>query len=168
MDATSPQWPPHLLDETNQIILPVLEASVRTINLAMGQQVTIGCIGQGNVMLATGLQLNPATCTAQSTLLLRSGEELSYNQLGCQKQNKETLVENGACANGPGTTIRVGWTVGQDFVPLFEQCHDEVKALNYFSTNTVFGKSAAADDKANDRPSFSQDVYFPGTFITLV
>ena len=42
-------------------------------------------------------------------------------------------------------------------------CHDKIKFLNYFSTNTIIGKSAAADDKVNDRPyPFNQAGYFPG------
>ena len=35
-------------------------------------------------------------------------------------------------------------------------------AANYFSTHFIHGKSAAADDTSNERPSFSQGGYYPG------
>jgi hypothetical protein len=37
-----------------------------------------------------------------------------------------------------------------------------VAAANYFSTHFIHGKSAAADDTSNERPSFSQCGYYPG------
>jgi len=30
---------------------------------------------------------------------------------------------------------------------IYDVCHDKVKLLNYFSTNIIHGRSAAADDK---------------------
>ena len=164
LTANSPTWPPHLINADKKIILPVLEGSARIINLDLDQQVTIGCIGFNNTLEATQVQLNPAVCTARNTLQLRSsGEEYTYQELGCITQNLETLQEVGTCANGQGTTIRVGWQAGPDYILLFDQCHDKVRALNYFSTDYIFGKSAAADDKANDRPYyFSQADYYPG------
>lgn len=147
--------------------MPILEGSTRVINLDLGQEVTIGCIGFNNTLNVTQVQLNLAVCTAQNTLQLRSnGAEYTYNQLGCITQNLDTLREVGTCANGEGTTIRVGWEAGPDYIPLFDQCHDKVKALNYFSTDNIHGKSAAADDKANDRPYyFSQAGYYPGLLL---
>lgn len=168
MDTSSPAFPPHLIDENKKIVLPVLEGTARIINLGEGQQVTISCLGTGNSMTATGLQLNPATCTATSTLLLADGTEMTYDQTSCVKQNEEILVEQGTCANGPGTFIRNGWQFGADFIPLFDMCHDEALALNYYSIDTVFGRSANADDKGNDRPSFSQDVYYPGLSVNTL
>lgn len=137
------------------------------INLNEGQEVTISCLGNGNYLLATGLQLNPATCTA-STLQLADGTVFTYDQLGCLNQNKEILVEEGTCANGPGTNIKAGWQFGSEFIPLYNMCHDETLALNYFSTNTVYGASANADDKGNDRPSFSQAGFFPGLSVNTL
>lgn len=162
LDISSPAFPPHLIDANNKIVLPVIEGTARIINLAEGQQVTISCLGTGNYMTATTSQLNPASCTASSTLQLADGTQFTYDQLGCLFQNKEVLVEQGTCANGPGTFIRNGWNFGTEFIPLFDMCHDEVLALNYYTINTVFGRSANADDKTNSRPSFSQDVYYPG------
>lgn len=168
LDTSSPPFPPHLIDSSLKIVLPVLEAGSRTINLAEGQEVIISCLGNGNLLQATGSQLNPATCTATSTLQLSDGTEFTYDQLGCQSQNEEILVEEGTCAGGPGTNIKNGWQFGNDFIPLFNMCHDEALALNYFSTNTVYGKSANADDKGNDRPSFSQGGYFPGLSVNTL
>jgi hypothetical protein len=162
LDTSSPAFPPHLIDENKKIILPVIEGTSRIINLSEGQQVTISCLGTGNVMQATNLQLNPATCTASSNLQLADGTVYSYAQTGCLKQNKEVLIEQGTCANGPGTFIRNGWQFGADFIPLFDMCHDENLALNYYTIDTVFGRSANADDKENSRPSFRQSTYYPG------
>ena len=163
LDTSSPDFPPHLIDENKKIVLPVIEGTARIINLAEGQKVTISCLGTGNLMNATELQLNPATCTAASTLLLADGSELTYDETTCAQQNKEILVEQGTCANGPGTFIRNGWQFGADFIPLFDMCHDKALALNYYAIDTVFGRSANADDKTNDRPYyFSQDIYYSG------
>lgn len=163
MDTSSPTFPPHLIDENKKIVLPVIEGTARIINLNEGQQVTVSCLGVGNLLNATGLQLNPATCVASSNLQFADGTEFSYDELTCLIQNHEVLVEQGTCANGPGTFIRNGWEFGADFIPLFDMCHDEALALNYYAIDTVYGRSANADDKTNDRPYyFSQDVYFPG------
>lgn len=166
MDTSSPTFPPHLINENLKIVLPVIEGTARIINLNEGQQVTVSCLGTGdygNLLNATGLQLNPAICVASSNLQFADGTEFSYDELSCLIQNHEILVEQGTCANGPGTFIRNGWEFGASFIPLFDMCHDESLALNYYSINTVYGRSANADDKTNDRPYyFSQDVYFPG------
>ncbi len=158
--------------ETNQLVLPTLEGSTRTIKLDVDQQITVGCIGPDNFLLViTGTQLNAAICSSTgSTLLIRStGEELSYKQLGCKVQNKDTLLEQGTCANGPGTNIRIGWTLDTTFVPLYEQYHDKNLALNYYSTHTVYGRNTAADDKGNDRPyPFLQDNYYPGIKLSSI
>ena len=78
-------------------------------------------------------------------------ESFPFNQV--HKKNKEVLTEIGTCANGPGTAIRAGWQVGADLIGIYDMCHDKVKLLNYFSTNIIHGKSAAADDKSNTGPS---------------
>ena len=148
--------------------MPVLEGTARIINLSEGQQVTISCLGTGNYMQATSLQLNPATCVAGSNLQLADGTQYFYSQIGCLKQNKEVLIEQGTCANGPGTFIRNGWQFGADFISLFDMCHDKNLALNYYTINTVYGRSANADDKANSRPSFSQSVYYPGLSVNTL
>lgn len=162
LDTSSPSNPPHLIDPNNNIILPVMVGSSRVITLNTDDKVAVGCLGPGNYIRATGMQLAPATCTATSKLLLVDGQELSYSQLGCLSQNKEILLENGTCANGPGTVIRIGWQAGPEFIPLYDTCHDKAAAANYFSTHIIHGKSAAADDTSNERPSFSQGGYFPG------
>lgn len=136
--------------------------SSRVITLNTDDKVAVGCLGTGNYIQTTGMQLAPATCLSTSKLLLVDGRELSYSQLGCLKQNKEILLENGTCANGLGTVIRIGWQAGPEFIPLYDTCHDKVAAANYFSTSFIHGKSAAADDSSNERPSFSQGGYFPG------
>jgi hypothetical protein len=145
-----------------------MEGTARIINLSQGQQVTISCLGAGNYMKANGLQLNPATCAGSSNLQLADGTQYSYSQTGCFKQNKEVLIEQGTCANGPGTFIRNGWQFGADFIPLFDMCHDKNLALNYYTINTVYGRSANADDKANSRPSFSQSSYYPGLSVNTL
>ncbi len=168
LDISSPAYPPHLIDENMKIVLPVLEGTARIINLSEGQQVTIGCLGAGNYMLATGLGLNSATCAANSNLQLADGTEYSYDGIGCVKQNDEVLIEQGTCANGPGTFIRNGWQFGADFIPLFDMCHDKNLALNYYSIDTVYGRSVNADDKTNTGPTFSQSSYYPGLSVNTL
>ena len=161
LDTSSPSFPPHLIDSNRNIVLPEMVGSSRVITLDVDQQVAVGCLGNGNYIRATGMQLAPATCLSTSNLLV-DGVEMTYAQLGCFIQNKEVLVENGTCANGIGTVIRIGWQAGPEFIPLYDICHDKVAAANYVSTNYLRGKTAAADDSANERPSFSQDVYYSG------
>ncbi|KAI9552478.1 hypothetical protein GHT06_022844 [Daphnia sinensis] len=167
LDTTSPVYPPHLIDANLKIVMPVLEGTTRVINLDEGEQVTVSCLGMGNFLQKTGYQRNPATCTANSKLKLQDGTELSYGQLGCLKQNRGVLVERGSCANGPGTLIRNGWEFGNEFLPLYDMCHDKNLALNYYSVNVVSGRSANAGDKSNKRPPFSQDIYFPGINVSV-
>lgn len=161
LDSSSPSYPPHLIDSQQNVILPKMVGSSRVITLDLDQEVTIGCVGDGNYIKNTGMQLSPAICLSSSNLLV-DGVELPYSQTGCLKQNKEVLIENGTCANGFGTVIRIGWQAGPDFIPLYDTCHDKVAASNYFSTSFIYGSSAAADDSSNERPSFSQGGYFPG------
>lgn len=161
LDSSSPSNPPHLINSQHEIILPVMVGSSRVITLDQDQQFAVGCLGTGNYIKATGTQLAPATCLSTSTLEV-DGVQLSFSQLGCLSQNKEVLIENGTCANGLGTVIRIGWQAGPEFIPLYDTCHDKVAAANYYSTSFIHGKSAAADDSSNERPSFSQGGYFPG------
>lgn len=131
------------------------------INLEVDQQFSVGCLGAGNYIKLTGMQLAPAFCSSAGTLVV-DGVESTFNQLGCLKQNKEVLIEEGTCANGLGTLIKIGWQAGPTFIPLYDTCHDLVAEANYFSTHYLHGKSVAADDTSNERPSFSQGGYFPG------
>lgn len=163
LGTTSPQFPPHLIDSKMTVVLPILVNSVRTIELDIGEQVTVACPGPGNFLIPTRLDANPATCTANNKLLLESnGLEYSYSQLGCTNRMKDAIIENGTCADGKGTVIVFGWQVGLDFIPLYESCHDKLLELNYFTTNYIVGRSADADDKSHDRPDFSQATYYPG------
>ena len=84
----------------------------------VGQVVQVACVGSGNALTFTNQQVNLATCTSNSRLLLAvGGQELPYEELGCIKKNKEVLTEIGTCANGPGTAaIRAGWQVGTDLI----------------------------------------------------
>lgn len=163
LSSGSPSYPPHLIDSNMTVVLPIMVSSRRTIVLDLGQEVTVACVGTGNKITLTGTQLSPAVCTANNKLQLQSnGLEYSYSQLGCASRNREVLVETGTCANGAGTVITFGWQAGEDFIPLYESCHDKVQALNYFTINYIVGRSADADDKNHDRPSFSQGGYYPG------
>ncbi|KAI9550132.1 hypothetical protein GHT06_020089 [Daphnia sinensis] len=168
LHSSSPKYPPHLIDENNNIIQPVLQGKSRIISLNVDEKVTVGCLGvrhdkpfATNVLNATGLQINQASCTANSTLRFDQ-IELPYSQLGCVNQNKEILKEDGLCANGRGVQIRIGWNVGSDFIPLYDTCHDKATSTNYFSTHNIIGRSVDADDKSNTRPSFRQAGYYPG------
>lgn len=161
----SPKYPPHLIDENGQLVHPILLGRSRVITLSTEEKVTVACLGRTNNSLTTlvGKQLAVATCVQNTSLLLEDGIKLPYSQLGCTNQNKEVLVEAGTCAKDLGTLVRIGWQAGDDFIPLYEACHDKGSGVNYYSTNTIVGRSTDADDKANTRPSFRQAGYYPGT-----
>lgn len=143
--------------------MPVMEGTARVISLAKSQRVTVSCLGTGNGMKVTGLQQNPMTCTSNSKLQLINGTELPYASLGCLRVNREILVEKPkSCANGLGTLIRNGYPFGNQFISLYDMCHDKDLAMNYYSVDTVYGRSANAADKKSRRPPFSQDIYYPG------
>ncbi len=143
--------------------MPVMQGTARVISLAEGQRVTVSCFGNGNVMKATNLAQNPMTCTSNSNLQLINGTELPYAALGCLKANSEILVEKPrSCANGMGALIKTGYQFNNQFISLYDMCHDKDLALNYYSIDTVYGRSANAGERKSKRPSFSQDVYYTG------
>ena len=163
LDISSPPYSPLIIDANTKIVMPVMEGTARVIHLTEGERVTVSCLGNGNVMKATKMQLNPTVCTSSSKLQLINGTELPYAALGCSKANREVLVEKPkSCANGLGTLIRNGYQFGNEFISLYDMCHDKDFALNYYSVDTVYGRSANAADRRNQRPSFSQDIYYPG------
>jgi len=155
----SPQWPSFLVSADKLVIQPTLQSGVRKIDLDVGQSVTVACVGGTNNLLVTGQQTNAAVCTSNSKLSI-NGVEYGYNQLGCVKQNAPALIETGTCAGSEGVEITVGWQVGSDTVAEFTMCHNKKAALNYYSTNTIDGKSVDADDKTNGRPSFITGGYY--------
>ena len=168
LHESSPQYPAHLIDENNNIIYPTLHGKTRIITLSVDERITVGCLGNrndkpssSNILKVTGQQMNAAYCSTNSTLIVNE-LELTYSQLGCANQNKEILKEDGTCADGRGTLVRVGWQIGTDFSPLYDMCHDKSTTANYFSTHHIIGRSVDADDKANTRPSFRQAGYYPG------
>ena len=101
-------------------------------------------------------------------MLDSDGIEYSYSALGCTLRVKDAIIENGTCSNGDGTLLRIGWQSDQYFIPLYDSCHDKNLALNYFTTNVIIGKSADADDKGHDRPTFSQADYYPGLAVNTL
>lgn len=162
LNVLSPKYPPHLIDESGQLIHPILQGKSRVITLNSEEKVTVACLGRSNNFTAIASnQLVAASCVRNASLLLDSGQELTYSQLGCSIQNKEALIEEGTCAQS-GTLIKVGWQVNETFISLFDSCHDKKQGVNYFAVNTIIGQSTDADDKANTRPLFRQAGYFPG------
>lgn len=157
---------PFFVDNHNSVILPVLQQSDRIVSLSPGQKVTAACFGPGNLILSFGSKaaFEQTTCIKDSKLYLNTLDvESTYSDFKCKIQNKDVLIEKGKCANGEGTIIPVGWKAeGLDFIPLYEMCHDKKRALNYFSTNYIVGRSADANEKGYKRPKFSQDIYYPG------
>ena len=153
METSSAANPPHLIDSDKKIvILPELVGNSRVISLDLNQEVIIGCVGPSNSIRVTGNQLANAVCLSNSNLLVDGSAEYTFGQLGCLTQNKEILVENGTCGdNLYGTTIKIGWQAGPDFIPLYDTCHDQTAELNYSSINYIYGSSAAAADKSNIR-----------------
>lgn len=115
----------------------------------------VACVGASNSVQITGQPTNEAVCTSNAKLSINS-VEYTYSQLGCVKQNKETLLETGTCGSADqGVQITAGWQVDADlFIEEYGMCHNVQGAFNYYSTNTIDGLSVEADDKTNGRPSF--------------
>jgi hypothetical protein len=163
LDISSPTYPPLIINEKSKIVMPVKEGTARVLRLTEGERVTVSCLGTGNVMKVSASQLNTMTCTSSSNLQLINGTQLPYAALGCLKANREILIDNPkSCANGQGTLIKNGYQFGNAFISLYDMCHDKDFAMNYLSVDTVYGRSATAGERKNRRPSFSQDIYYPG------
>lgn len=161
MKAHSPKYPPHLINEAGNLIHPVLLGKSPVIALTAEERVTVACVGKNNsITPLSGGQLASATCLRNVSLLFDDGPELEYSQLGCSTQNREILIEDGTCAN-TGTLIKVGWQAN-NFVPLYDSCHEKKSGTTLYSFNPILGRSSDADDKTNKRPSFRQANYFPG------
>ena len=64
LDISSPPYPPLIINENTKIVMPVMEGTARVIHLTEGERVTVSCLGNGNVMKATNMQLNPTVCTS--------------------------------------------------------------------------------------------------------
>ena len=141
-----------------------MEGTTRVVRLTEGERVTVSCLGDKNFLKVSKLPTNPMVCTSSSNLQLINGtEQFPYASLGCNLRNHEVLREmSKSCANGTGTLIRNGYQFGNEFISLYDMCHDKSLALNYFSVDTVYGRSANAADRKSQRPTFSQDIYYPG------
>ena len=64
LDISSPPYSPLIIDANTKIVMPVMEGTARVIHLTEGERVTVSCLGNGNVMKATNMQLNPTVCTS--------------------------------------------------------------------------------------------------------
>ncbi len=182
LDTSSPTYPPHFVDTTGKIIQPTLESGVlkiniyfkinkeeltfetknkvRTITLAVGQQLSVAC--EGSTLIATGAQYNAATCSATGTRLQVGGQALDYSNLGCVAQPKETFRESGTCGTG-GTQVEIGWqTTSTIYSNQMTICHVKSNANTLYTIDTIYGANIAADDKGNERPDFRKGNYYVG------
>lgn len=165
LDDESPKYPAHLIDSvTMQLIHPVLVDEKRIIRLTTGQRVTAACHGQNNLLLKTEKQFNSACCCiASPKLQINDTISLSYNELGCKSQPKESFIGSGTCGGGSGSMIRIGWQLsGGAFIDLYSVCHDKSNSNTLYSVNTIRGASVLADDESNKRPSFRESGFYPG------
>lgn len=121
----------------------------------------MACEGTGNVLSATGVQFNTATCAASGSNLQVGSQNLAYSSLGCSAAVKETIKETGTCGTG-GTQIEIGWTVNTAFINQMTICHVESNDNTLYAVDTIYGANIAADDKDNARPSFRKGSYFVG------
>ena len=134
---------------------------VRTITLAANQAVKVACEGTGNVLIATNAQVNSATCASSGSSLQVGTQSLAYSALGCTTAVKETIKETGTCSTS-GTQIEIGWQVSTTFINQITVCHVQTNDNTLYTIDTIPGANVAADDKANERPSFRKGNYFVG------
>ena len=162
LDQESPKFPPHLFDATKkEIIQPVSIANKRIINLPVGQQVTVACVGSNNVLIAANLPFGEAKCVSPSSRLRLGDQSLGYNSLGCKTQGKETVKELGKCSTR-GTLIEIGWQIESFFIKQITICYQRSTANTLFSSSVIRGVSILADDESNTRPAFRQGSFFNG------
>jgi hypothetical protein len=150
-----------------QVIHPVLVGEKRIIKLSVGQRVTAACQGHNNILVKTEKQFNSACCChASPTLQISVGNStasLTYNELGCKSQPKESFIGSGTCGGGVGSNIRIGWQLSDGvFIDLYSVCYDKTNANTLYSVNTIRGASVLADDESNKRPSFRESGFYPG------
>ena len=122
----------------------------------------MACEGTSNVLTATGVQFNAATCASAGSTLRVGTQNLGYSSLGCKTSVKETIKETGTCMTS-GTQIEIGWQVSTKFINQITICHVKSTANTLYSINTISGANVAADDKANLRPSFRKGTFFVGS-----
>ena len=134
---------------------------VRIITLAASQTVTVACEGTGNFLIATNVQFNSAKCATAGTNLQVGTQNLGYSSLGCNSVVKETIKETGTCST-TGTKIEIGWQVNTAYINQMTVCHVESNDNTLYAIDTIYGANVAADDKANERPSFRKGNYFVG------
>lgn len=161
LDTSSPTYPSHLVDSSDQIVQPTLQNGVRTITLAANQLVTVACEGSGNALTATGVQFNSGKCASSGTSLQVGTQNLGYGSLGCNSVVKETIKETGTCSS-TGTKIEIGWQVSTTFINQITICHVESNDNTLYAIDTIYGANVAADDKQNERPSFRKGNYYTG------
>ena len=150
LNTHSPNYPPHFIDTGLHIVQPILQGKTRWIHLSSGQQVTVACPGNGNYLEATNRQVDSAMCAAGKLLI--DGRDFTYQNLGCHGQPTESLKETGTCLIG--TTVEVGWKIGDDVINLMTICHVKNNSNTLYAINTINGASIEADDESNKRPSF--------------
>ncbi|EFX85987.1 hypothetical protein DAPPUDRAFT_313567 [Daphnia pulex] len=161
LDTSSPTYPPHFVDSSNNIIQPTLQNGVRTITLAASQSITVACEGTNNFLMATNAQFNSGKCATAGTNLQIGTQNLGYSSLGCNAVVKETIKETGTCST-TGTKIEIGWQVNSAYINQLTVCHVQSNDNTLYAIHTIYGANAAADDKANARPSFRKGNYFVG------
>ena len=113
-----------------------LKHQTRVIKLKDNQSVSVVC--KRNSLKATGSQYNAATCSSGSNLKVGS-QTLSYSELGCKSQPKESFVESGTCGIG-GSQIEIGWQVSEEqFFNLITICHVKSQANTLYAIDTIYG-----------------------------
>lgn len=110
----------------------------------MNQVFYIACLGtEMNALKLTGRQLNRAKCAGNDKIRIdgRDDDMIFFrSSLGCTASNKETIRNNGPCANGLGTLNQVGYSTGEHFIWLYESCFDRANYSALYSKNEIAGQ----------------------------
>nr|CAH0105949.1 unnamed protein product [Daphnia galeata] len=150
LDTSSPSNPPHLIDANNNIILPVMVGSSRTITLNTDDKVAVGCLGPGTTSKPQNAAGSCPHVLPHRNCFWWTAKSCPTLSAGCLSQNNEILLETALALMDRAPSSE------------WDGKRDRMAAANYFSTHIIHGKSAAADDSSNERPSFSQGGYYPG------
>lgn len=121
----------------------------------------MACEGTGNVLLATNVQFNTATCVPSTSTLEVGTLTLDFSSLGCKAAVRETVKATGTCSTS-GTQVEIGWQQAASFINQITICHVQSSGNTLYASSKIYGANIDADDKTNKRPSFRKGSYFVG------
>ncbi|XP_042225963.1 uncharacterized protein LOC121868979 [Homarus americanus] len=160
-DENYPPNPPIILDDSHEIVRPVLEGEDRIVRLAAKSKVTLAC--PGTKISNLDVAVVEAVC-AGGDLLAVEGTEWQLFELGCTEKLSESIHRDmGSCGSQDmGVIHSIGFEIfgPEDFYELIRVCFDPKAETTLYSENVIHGANIAAKDKDNSRPGFKSSTGF--------